>query len=99
SEADRCIIRDADFLRLFAYPEPRACRVCELWQFLVEEVAATQPSFAEWSAPLGVIARDGCLARRIARALAPHPSPERLREVYDQLARCLAGGQPFAATP
>lgn len=53
--------------------------------------AATVPS------PLGVILREGCLARRILAALTRDGSRQQLRAVYDQLADCLAQGRMFRA--
>jgi gamma-glutamyl:cysteine ligase YbdK (ATP-grasp superfamily) len=94
-DADETVLRDAEYLALFGFPGRGPCRARELWQHLVETVVAREPGYPEWAAPLASILEQGCLARRITRALGHEITPERLRQVYGQLSDCLRDGALF----
>lgn len=94
-DADETVLRDAEFLALFGFPERGACRARELWQHLVETVVAREPEYPAWTAPLANILEQGCLARRITRSLDQESTPARLRQVYGQLSDCLRDGVLF----
>ena len=92
-EADDAVIRDRDYLALFAYPE-RRCQARELWQHLTESLPMAAGG-AVWRRHLSFILREGCLARRIARAVGNAARRSRVRETYRVLCDCLAGGSVF----
>ena len=95
-DADQAVLDDAGYLAAFGYPEPGRCRAGELWQHLIETVVARDPGYPAWAEPLGNIVQQGCLARRITRALGPEPA-QWLRPVYRRLADCLRQDALFAA--
>ncbi len=96
-DADEALIDDADYLALFGFPGRRA-QAKELWQHLIEGVVQKEPGAAHALPQLETLLEQGCLARRIRRALGPSVSaPDRasLREVYRSLADCLREGRMF----
>ncbi len=99
AEADDAIIDNARFLEAFGLAGTRSVRAGELWQHLIETQVETRPQHAAAAAALRVISSEGCLARRIMRAAGRDPSPDSLREIYGQLADCLARGQAFSSAP
>ncbi|WP_437203137.1 carboxylate-amine ligase [Planctomicrobium sp. SH664] len=97
-QADAAVIRDAAYLRQFGYFGSTAT-ARELWQHLAAQCSLDLPA-------LQTILNQGCLSRRILQALQtsaqPTTTPEavpadRLREVYQELARCLSAGEMFLA--
>jgi gamma-glutamyl:cysteine ligase YbdK (ATP-grasp superfamily) len=99
ADADDATIDDARYLEAFGLTGTRSVRAGELWQHLIETQVETRPEYASAGEALHIILREGCLARRIVRATGPDPSPASLREVYLQLADCLARGQAFSSPP
>jgi gamma-glutamyl:cysteine ligase YbdK (ATP-grasp superfamily) len=96
-DADEALIEDAEYLALFGFPGRRA-QAKELWQHLIESVVQEEPGAAHALPQLATLLEQGCLARRIRRALGPSVSaPDRasLREVYASLADCLREGRMF----
>lgn len=91
-DAERAVIDDADYLRLFGFPDC-PCQAGELWAHLMAATGLDRD--ACWSAPLQVIMRHGPLARRILHACAGDTSMERLHAVYRSLCACLADGRMF----
>jgi gamma-glutamyl:cysteine ligase YbdK (ATP-grasp superfamily) len=95
---DRAVLRSADYLRIFAFPERPPCQAGELWQHIVETVTHTDPLSPEWTDALAVILRHGCLARRI-RDAAGQPGQRGRRDaiaaVYRRLCDCLHANTPF----
>ncbi|MBZ0269624.1 glutamate--cysteine ligase [bacterium] len=88
---ERAVIEDADYLRCLGYPDGAKATAGDVWCHLA---AATG------TAGLEPMLRHGCLARRILSALgSPAPGTalprEALREVYGELARCMAAGKRF----
>jgi gamma-glutamyl:cysteine ligase YbdK (ATP-grasp superfamily) len=96
-DADESVVDNRGFLDAFGYPERGRARIRDLWQHLIETVVADEPAFADWEVPLRLILEEGCLARRIVRAVGEPVSRPRLAEVYATLADCLAAGEPFRA--
>jgi gamma-glutamyl:cysteine ligase YbdK (ATP-grasp superfamily) len=99
ADADDATIDDARYLEAFGLTGTRSIRAGELWQHLIETQVETRSEYASAGEALRIISREGCLARRIMRATGPDPSPASLREVYLQLADCLARGQAFSSPP
>jgi hypothetical protein len=98
-DADHAIIENPRFQRAFGLPDERPIRADELWQHLVETQVDKRPEHAAAGSALRTILNDGCLARRIVGAVGPSPHRQRLREVYGQLADCLAHGRVFSTEP
>ncbi len=90
--ADHAVIENREYLRLFNFPERRA-QAHELWQHLLESVPRTQ-SESEWRQHLQFILQNGCLARRITRAVAG-ARRSHIQETYRVLCRNLAEGSRF----
>jgi hypothetical protein len=90
-DAERAVIRDRDYLKLFAYPD-RSGLASEIWHYLVETL-----SFAEGldSPYLRVILDEGPLARRIVRALGKNPRRDEIAAVYRELCRSLEESKSF----
>jgi gamma-glutamyl:cysteine ligase YbdK (ATP-grasp superfamily) len=90
---DAAIIRNRSYLRAFGL-NAHAATAGELWHHLIESVL---PDDDPARAPLKVILREGCLARRILAACEGDYSKDRLAAVYRELCACLAEGRMFAA--
>jgi gamma-glutamyl:cysteine ligase YbdK (ATP-grasp superfamily) len=87
--AEAAIIDDRVYLAAFGM-NSRRCTAGELWSHLVAScLPATARGNAEWQATLAHIARQGTLARRIARRVGPAPTRGGLVEVYGELCDCL----------
>lgn len=97
-DADEAVISDLAYMRQLGVTTQRPLSARELWTAIAERLPADSIS-----AELRTILHRGCLARRILRAAGLRPSHaadlgsgpvvQRLREVYGQLADCLAQGQ------
>lgn len=91
-EGDRAQV-DADYGRMLGLNgttgDPAAGTI---WRHLTESLL---PSGSPDREPLDLIARRGCLARRLLDAAGSAPSHQRLKTVYARLADCLARNEPF----
>jgi gamma-glutamyl:cysteine ligase YbdK (ATP-grasp superfamily) len=97
-DADAARIESGDYLRMFGVRDRRACTAGELWRHVTTELAVGIASIApECTTALRTIAERGPLARRIAAALGAESQPERLRQVYRDLADCAQTGRLFIA--
>jgi gamma-glutamyl:cysteine ligase YbdK (ATP-grasp superfamily) len=94
---DQAVLRDPRYLRLFGFPGPAACRASELWQHLIETVVRRAEGWREWEPALALYAAEGCLARRILRALGERPGREDVDRVYRTLCDGLERGALFEA--
>ena len=92
---DQAVLRDDDYLRAFGFPGRAPCRARDLWQHLIESEARRDPAFVEWEPALALYANDGCLARRITRALGSGPSRQDFERVYRTLCDSLHEGRSF----
>jgi gamma-glutamyl:cysteine ligase YbdK (ATP-grasp superfamily) len=90
-DAERTIIRNHDYLRLFAFPD-RTGTAHELWLYLVETLGEADGID---SPHLRVILEEGPLARRILRALGSDPPAEEIALVYRSLCESLEAGSSF----
>lgn len=85
-------IEQPDLLKAFGVHEPS--RAGDVWRALAaNEVRASD----EWRQSAARLLDAGTLSSRIARATGEQPSREKLREVYRELADCLACGKLFRA--
>jgi hypothetical protein len=89
---EAALIDDPYYLAAFGFVGERAT-AGELWQSLASRLRL--PGDEEFQGTLETILQRGPLARRLLHALGRAPSPERLREVYRELCRCLAEGRLF----
>ncbi len=95
---DESLIDNAEFLAAFGLTGSQPMKLGALWAHLIADRSAVVPSLKEWSEPLQVIVEQGCLSRRILRALGPDPSREQIEAVYRRLTVCLAEGKSFHAS-
>ncbi len=92
--AEEAIVRDADYLRAWGFPEGTRCRMQELVQYLWEDKLESR--FAEDLRPfMEVIVMKGPLASRIVRALPPRWDAEALFLVYRDVVGCLGADTSF----
>jgi gamma-glutamyl:cysteine ligase YbdK (ATP-grasp superfamily) len=102
-DADQAVIDHREYLECFGVSSgEKSLRMGELWASLLERVMANEPDCAGALPSLRLILQEGCLARRIRKALgathcAAGATPERaaLHSVYTRLAECLAQGTMF----
>lgn len=90
-EADRAVLGDRNYLRLFGLAE-KEISAGEFWQTLVEKTMAPDDPCRS---ALDVILRQGPLSRRILRSLGHGFTRPELRAVYTRLCSCLAKGEMF----
>jgi gamma-glutamyl:cysteine ligase YbdK (ATP-grasp superfamily) len=95
ASGDEAILRDDAYLKLFGFPGRAPCRARDLWSHLIENEARRDPAFVEWERPLALYTAEGCLSRRIARALGAGPSRRDFDRVYRTLCDCLREGRLF----
>jgi gamma-glutamyl:cysteine ligase YbdK (ATP-grasp superfamily) len=76
-EGDQAVVADEDYLRQFGLTEPKRCTAGTLWQHLAETVLTPAERESREFAPLKVILHEGCLARRILKALGGAPGVNR----------------------
>jgi gamma-glutamyl:cysteine ligase YbdK (ATP-grasp superfamily) len=90
-DAERAVLRDQDYLRLFGFPD-RSGTASELWLYLLEALSGAEGLD---SPHLRVILEEGPLARRILRTLGTSPAPEEIALVYRTLCENLEAGESF----
>ncbi len=90
-DAERAVIRNQEYLRLFGYPD-RSGTANELWLYLIEALSDAEGLD---SPHLRVILEEGPLARRILRAVGTSPAREEIAFVYRALCENLEAGQSF----
>ena len=95
-DGDQAVLDHPKYLEALGYPGKGPARAGDIWRHLVGELRA-DAGFEEWQGALDVILDEGCLARRILRALGPAPARPRLEAVYRQLGACLDKGELFRA--
>ncbi len=89
------VVENGSYLQALGLPAKKLA-VREVWQAVLERANFWDANEAE-RAPVRELLRQGCLAERILQATGPAPGRERLREVYGELAHCLARNQMFTA--
>jgi len=95
--ADQTVLTDTDYLRQFGLERVKRCTAGEVWQHLYESVLTPAERKSEFLAPLRTILAQGCLARRLVRALGTEPDRARMAATYRDLCTCLAEGRMFQA--
>ena len=97
-DADEASIDDRSYLACFGVDSGgKPVRARDLWASLIERVVAKEPDAAEALPALELIHREGCLARRIRKALPSGVEGKvidraELHAVYTRLADCLHQG-------
>jgi hypothetical protein len=94
-DAERTVIEDEDYLRLFGLNATRPRTAGQLWQHLIEQSATLQPDGERWQDALRLILNQGPLARRIERRLDGRSDLAAIEAVYRQLCDCLSRGEMF----
>jgi len=95
-DAERTPIADAGYARALGYAGPLPCTAGDLWRHLAGVVPAPPDGLDR---ALEVILDQGCLARRLARALGAEPDAGRILGVYERLCACLRDNEPFLGLP
>lgn len=93
-DGDRAALTDRDYLRVLGR-RGAACTAGDLWRDLIGATARGQPGWEAWRPWVENIIAQGCLARRITRALNGDTSRPALARVYGQLRNCLQQGRAF----
>ncbi|HHO47737.1 MAG TPA: glutamate--cysteine ligase [Desulfobacteraceae bacterium] len=91
---EKAVIDQPSYLALFSFPGPRATG-SELWTHMAESAGRLLGETMPYQVELRRLLRHGTLAGRLLRAAGPDPGRGRLREVYRELARCLAHDELF----
>jgi hypothetical protein len=96
-DGDLTVVRDPAYLEALGLPARGGRRMGDIWQHLIEATLAAgdREDARSW---LDVLARHGCLARRIVTSLGAATTRDRVAEVYGRLGDCLALGVPFDPT-
>lgn len=92
AQGDEALIRNVDYLRLFAADDLVERPAIQVWQRIAERVGLP---LAE--SPLGVILSEGNLSTRIVHATGDEPTQATIEAVYRKLAQCLVEGRSFRA--
>ncbi|KAA5547756.1 carboxylate-amine ligase [Adhaeribacter rhizoryzae] len=88
-------ITNTAYLRLFNLNNISACSAGQLWQHLFTAVQHTNPVPPVFADVINIILIKGNLSERLLRALGPQPTLEKIKQVYHELANCLAQGSMF----
>ena len=84
----------ADYLRALGL-DPSPKRAGDIWRHLIEQTVARGGLQEPWTGVLDDMLSAGPVAARIRKALGNAPNHERIVEVYQQLADCLARNELF----
>ena len=93
-EADRAIIGSGSYLRCFGYRIASETRSAQLWAWLAEQVAAAGDLSRSAEQVLEHVLSQGCLARRIERAMTGE-GKRSIPQIYRELLECLRQGTLF----
>jgi glutamate---cysteine ligase / carboxylate-amine ligase len=98
ADADEAVIDDPAYLRLFGLDEPRAT-IGEVWTHLFEDLLRRGTVFGtKCDAALRLLLSEGCLSRRIVRALGDEPDRTRIQDLYRELCDCLDQGRLWSTS-
>lgn len=92
-EGEHFEIADREYLAAWGWTHSGSCTAGKLWRHLYDSLR-TGFTAEQQDAIRGML-NEGPLARRVLRALGPTPNRQRLHDVYQGLAHCLADGQMF----
>jgi glutamate---cysteine ligase / carboxylate-amine ligase len=91
------VISNPAYLSLFNLGDVTSCTAGEIWEHLLKGVQQTEVLPPTTSSAVHLILNQGNLSERLTRALGPEPTPEKIKEVYRELADCLEQGRLFSA--
>ncbi|MEW6594291.1 MAG: glutamate-cysteine ligase family protein [Thermodesulfobacteriota bacterium] len=97
-DGEAVVITDPAYLKLFGM-EVASATAGQVWQHLFthhQQRATIPPIF---HAPLAITLNQGCLARRMLRALGPQVDQPGLASLAEKLCRCLAANTLLASPP
>ena len=87
------LLEDADYLRIFGC-SAATISYRDLWRDIYGRLAEHEDlALAAWRPEIETLLTHGNLSSRIAKAVGSAPTPERVREVYRELAACLTAGR------
>jgi glutamate---cysteine ligase / carboxylate-amine ligase len=95
-DADRAVISNADYRRLFGLEDREPVTAGCIWKHLAAAACPSSRSQHTSVRPaLRTLLEHGPLAKRILKAVGPEPGREQIALVYRQLCDCLATGRMF----
>ena len=94
-EGERAVIDDPAYLAAFGLDDHTSCTAGEFWRHLHDDLMATDRQIESETDATHTILDQGCLSRRLLRALGDQPDRSRQTEVYERLCHCLAEGRMF----
>jgi hypothetical protein len=93
-DAEQAVVTDVEFLRAWGFDSETRISVKEIWGELLLRVPPER-QIEELIVDAQFTVSQGCLARRIRRALGPAPDRARLTATYRQLCDCLRNGRRY----
>ncbi|NQV49594.1 MAG: glutamate--cysteine ligase [Candidatus Marinimicrobia bacterium] len=93
-KVDQASILDSQYLQIFGFPG-KVATARELWEFLAQQLDWESLEKRQWKKSLDTIFSQGCLSRRILKAVGGDWRHEHLHEVYGNLCECLIKGEIF----
>ena len=94
---DQAVIRNPAYLHALGLTGAESCTAGELWRHLFDGLFPADDGRPADLAPLDVILAEGCLSRRILRALDGDARRARIDAVYRELCACLTEGRMLRA--
>lgn len=95
ADGDAALLTDDEYLAVLGFPGRAPVRMREVWQYIIEDLAPSEPGYAEWQTCTATYLAHGCLARRIVAECGAATDRAELQRVYRKLADCLHAGVPF----
>jgi len=89
-QAEKALITDSDYLRMWGLDGIQACSALEVWQHITRDLTFETP---ELTTAFKHILSRGTLARRMLNRLPGQPDKNAIRRLYAELAECLRTGQ------
>lgn len=97
-EGEKAVIQNRKYLDIFSFPGKGRCTIQELWQHLYETLAKNNRALMAPCQPFWKLyGQQGCLARRILKALNKRHDRDTLHGVYRRLTQCLSKNHFFTA--
>jgi carboxylate-amine ligase len=93
-DAGKAVITNKEFLIMFGVLKQHQMTAQKLWEHLYLELRSELSEGAQGR--IEHLLKHGCLSSRILGRTGKNPTPEKLREVYTELAGCLQEDRPFA---
>jgi carboxylate-amine ligase len=94
-DAESAVIENADYLKMFGFPNPAAATAGDLWHHLLAACTDVPEAGKTLRATASAMLSAGSLSSRILKALGGDFRHGRLHDVYTELCVCLAKGELF----